>query len=136
VSAKVGADAAIFDADDRILLVHRSDDLLWGLVSGWVDPGETPAQTVVREVQEEVGLTATVDVLVDAVGRPADSGYGPHGVVAVLYLCSVAPGPITISHEAIAAGYRHIDDVEGWHANHEDLARRALAAHQARRARA
>jgi ADP-ribose pyrophosphatase YjhB (NUDIX family) len=121
-SAKVGADAAIFDADGRILLVHRSDDLAWGLISGWVDPGETPTDTVVREVLEEVDLTVTTFELVDVIGRPAGTQYGPHAVVSVLYHCLVAPGPVTISHEAIAAGYRHPEDVDTWHANHEQLA--------------
>ncbi len=34
ITAKVGAEAAIFDPDDRILLIRRSDDQRWGLVSG------------------------------------------------------------------------------------------------------
>jgi 8-oxo-dGTP pyrophosphatase MutT (NUDIX family) len=131
VSAKVGADAAIFDADDRVLLVLRSDDRTWGLVSGWVDPGETPADTAVREVKEEVGLDATVVALVDAIGRPAGADGRPHGVVSVLYLCTVAPGPITVSHESLDAQYRRIDEVETWHANHEHLARVALEHHRA-----
>ena len=131
VSAKVGADAAIFDADDRVLLVHRSDDHKWGLVSGWVDPGESPAGTVVREIAEEVGLQATVVELVDAIGRPASADTGPHGMVAIVFLCTVAPGEIVISHESIDAGYRHIDDLAAvdWHANHQSLARLALTRH-------
>jgi ADP-ribose pyrophosphatase YjhB (NUDIX family) len=132
VTTKVGADAAIFDSEDRILLVHRSDDDRWGLVSGWVDTGETPAGTVVREVMEEVGLTATIDALVDVIGHPADAEFGPHGSVAVLYLVSVAPGEITISHEATEARYCTIDEIDEWHKDHEQLARRALAAHRAR----
>lgn len=133
VTAKVGADAAIFDEQDRILLVHRADDGRWGLVSGWVDAGETPADTVVREVGEEVGLVATVLGLVDVIGRPAGSGYGPHGVVAVVYRCSVAPGEIRCSHEVREARYRAIDEVRDWHHNHERLARTALSAHLAAR---
>lgn len=135
VSAKVGADAAIFDEEERILLVHRSDDLRWGLVSGWVDPGETPSETVVREVKEEVGLDATVLELVDAVGCPAGSLAGPHGLVSVLFLCSVAPGEIRICHESVDAQYRRIGDVDEWHSHHEQLAHLALEAHRARRTR-
>ena len=134
VSAKVGTDAAIFDADDRILLVHRADDHRWGLVSGWVDPGETPATTVVREVEEEVGLTVTGFTLVDAVGRRAGTEYGPHAVVSIVYLCTVAPGSIVISHESLAAEYREIESVTDWHANHESLAYLARDAWRARRA--
>ncbi len=132
VSAKVGADAAIFDADGRMLVVLRADDEAWGMISGWVDPSETPATTVVREVREEVGLEVTGFELVDAVGRPAGTSFGPHAVVSVVYLCEVAPGPIVISHESLAAEYRHLDDVPVWHANHEHLAQLALDAWRAR----
>jgi ADP-ribose pyrophosphatase YjhB (NUDIX family) len=134
VTAKVGADAAIFDESGRVLLVHRSDTLTWGLISGFVDPGETPTTTLVREVREEVGLTVSDYELIDVLGRPAGTEFGPHAVVSVLYLCAVTPGPVTISHEAVAAGFREIDDVVGWHANHERLARIAHAAWLARRA--
>ena len=121
-SAKVGADAAIFDDDGRVLLVLRADDEAWGLIAGWVDPGETPTETVVREVKEEVDLTVTGYELVDVVGRPAGTEFGPHAVVSVVYRCTVAPGPVRISHEAIRAEYRHPEDVDIWHANHERLA--------------
>ena len=134
VSAKVGADAAIFDANERVLLVHRADDKKWGLISGWVDPGESPALTAIREVKEEVGLDATIVELVDAIGRPAMNRGGPHALVSVVYLCTVAPGDIVISHESIAAGYLAIDDIPAaeWHANHESLARIARDAWRAR----
>jgi ADP-ribose pyrophosphatase YjhB (NUDIX family) len=127
VTSKVGADAAIFDDSDRILLVQRSDDHCWGLVSGWVDAGEDPAETIVREVREEVGLEATIDALVDVFGRQASSGHGPHGAVGIVYLCSIAPGEPTISHEVLDVAYRDIDSVEDWHKNHLVYARAALA---------
>ena len=133
VSAKVGADAAIFDDDDRMLMVLRADDKAWGLISGWVEPGEPPATTVVREVREEVGLDATVVSLLDAHGRAASAQNGPHGVVSVVFLCTVAPGPITISHESLAAEYRALETVERWHANHEELAYRARDVWRTRR---
>ena len=114
--------------------MHRSDDHCWGLVSGWVDSGESPAETVVREVQEEVGLEGTVEALIDVFGRQASTQDGPHGTVAVLYLVTVAPGPITISHEALDAAYRDIDTVTDWHKNHEEYARAALAFRRERRA--
>lgn len=127
VTAKVGTEAAIFDADDRILLIRRSDDQTWGLISGWVDAGESPAGTIVREVREEVGLDATVEALIDVFGRPASAVNGPHGTVGILYLCTVAPGEITLSHETLDARYWNIDAVEPWHKNHEDYARAAFA---------
>jgi 8-oxo-dGTP pyrophosphatase MutT (NUDIX family) len=133
VTAKVGAEAAIFDDDDRILLIQRSDDHCWGLVSGYVDAGESPAETIVREVAEEIGLDATILGLVDVFGRRASVMNGPHGTVGVLYLCSVAPGEPRISHEVLDARYWDIDAVDPWHKNHQDYALAALAyrrAHQ------
>jgi ADP-ribose pyrophosphatase YjhB (NUDIX family) len=127
VTAKVGAEAAIFDADDRLLLIRRSDDGCWGLVSGYVDAGESPAGTIVREVREEVGLDATIVALIDVFGRPASAENGPHGTVGILYLCTVAPGEPTLSHETLDARYCDIDAVTDWHKNHEEYARAALA---------
>ncbi len=134
VTSKVGADGAIFDDSDRLMLVQRADDHCWGLVSGWVDVGEDPADTVVREIREEIGLTATVDALIDVFGRQASAEHGPHGTVGIVYLCSVEPGELVLSHEVVDAGYRDIDSVDRWHKNHGDYARAALAFRQARRA--
>jgi ADP-ribose pyrophosphatase YjhB (NUDIX family) len=127
VTAKVGAEAAIFDDEGRILLIRRSDDQTWGLISGYVDAGESPAETIVREVGEEVGLDATVVALIDVFGRPASAVNGPHGTVGILYLCTVAPGEIVLSHETLDARYWDIDDVEPWHKNHRAYARAGSA---------
>jgi ADP-ribose pyrophosphatase YjhB (NUDIX family) len=133
VTTKVGADAAIFDADERILLVQRADDASWGLVAGWVEPGEDPAATVVREVREEVGLDVTEVELVAAVGRAASAEYGPHGAVALVFLCTVGPGEPVPNHESLQVAYRRIEEVDPWHKNHDRLAELALA-HKRRRA--
>src|SRR5262249_49656927 len=88
-TATGGADAAIFDADDRILLVRRVDDDKWGLIAGFVEPTESPEQTIVRELEEEIGLQGRVDRLVGTFFRPAEPGARPHGIVSVVYLCSI-----------------------------------------------
>jgi 8-oxo-dGTP pyrophosphatase MutT (NUDIX family) len=135
VSASVGADAAIFDDDDRILLVRRVDDGRWGLIAGWVDSNESPEATVVREIEEEVGLQATVDELVGVFFRPASFDGLPHGTVSIVYLCSVIGGTLrTQPHEVHEAVYCAVDDVADWHHHHESLARAALDAHRRRRA--
>ena len=40
----------------------------WGLPGGGVDPGESPAQTAIREAFEETGLEVTLDGLVGSYG--------------------------------------------------------------------
>ena len=133
VTAKVGADAAVFDEHDRILLVRRVDDGKWGLVSGWVDPNESPEQTVVRELGEEAGVEARVGGLVGVFYREARAGEHPHGTVSVVYLCSILGGsdPTPQLHEVTELAWRAIDDVAAgeWHHHHERLARAALDAH-------
>jgi 8-oxo-dGTP diphosphatase len=44
----------------HILLVKARDKNNWQLPGGRLEPGETPAQAVVREVKEETGLRARV----------------------------------------------------------------------------
>lgn len=51
-----GAGAVVRDDKGRVLLQRRSDNGRWGLPGGAVDPGEHPAQALVREVFEETGL--------------------------------------------------------------------------------
>ena len=51
-----GVAAIVRDADDRVLFIRRADNGEWGLPAGAIDPGETPAQAVAREVREETGL--------------------------------------------------------------------------------
>jgi ADP-ribose pyrophosphatase YjhB (NUDIX family) len=130
-TAKVGADAAVFDGDDRILLVRRVDDGKWGLIAGWVDANESPAETVVRELAEEAGVTGRVERLVGVFFRGARAGERPHGTVSILYLCSVTGGALRPQlHEVHEVAWRAIDDVapDDWHHHHETLARAALEA--------
>jgi len=47
--------AIIRDGQGRILLQGKAEDV-WSLPAGAIEPGETPAQAVVREVWEETGL--------------------------------------------------------------------------------
>ena len=137
VTAKVGVDAAVFDRDDRVLLVHRVDDGKWGLVSGWVDPNESPEQTALRELAEEAGVEARVDRLAGVFFREARAGVHPHGTVSIVYLCSITAGrPTPQLHEVTELAWRAIDDVpaDEWHHNHAHLARRAREAHWRSRA--
>lgn len=51
----VGA-AMVFDHQDRLLLMQRSDTHEWGVVGGIMEPGESVEDTTRREVREEVGI--------------------------------------------------------------------------------
>ena len=57
----------------KIALIGRLDRrgrLLWSLPKGHIEEGETPEQTAVREVAEEVGLTVTPVALIGERNHP------------------------------------------------------------------
>jgi 8-oxo-dGTP pyrophosphatase MutT (NUDIX family) len=52
----VGAATLIVDAENRLLLMKRSDSGCWGPPGGAVEPGEVVETAARREVREETGL--------------------------------------------------------------------------------
>jgi ADP-ribose pyrophosphatase YjhB (NUDIX family) len=125
VTPKVGADAAIFNGSGEILLMERADGSGWCLPCGWVEPNEKPVEAAIREVREETGLEIEVKQLVGVFTRTPSLATGPHTMIAVVHLCEVAGGDLTLSHEGSALRYWPIDDVQNWHATHERYVRAA-----------
>ncbi|MFD1512640.1 NUDIX hydrolase [Halomarina rubra] len=120
VTTKVGAIAVVTDDDGRLLLQHRADDGTWGIPGGWVDPGESPTEAVVREAREETGLVVeAVESLGVFTRRPG--AHGPHGQLQLPYRCRVVGGDVDPSHESLAVAYRDPETVEDWHADHEQF---------------
>ena len=65
------AAACIRDEEGRILLVRRSDgDNLWSFPGGGMELGERAAETVVREVREEIGLEVEPVALIGVYSSP------------------------------------------------------------------
>lgn len=65
--------AIVFDRAGRLLLVQRGHPPAqgqWSIPGGRVEPGESDAQAVRREVAEETGLTVRVGALAGTVERP------------------------------------------------------------------
>src|ERR1700710_1142172 len=59
--------AVIHDSEGRILL-QRGTHGSWSLPAGGIDPGEAPAQAVIREVWEETGLRVRPDRVLGVFG--------------------------------------------------------------------
>jgi ADP-ribose pyrophosphatase YjhB (NUDIX family) len=125
ITPKVGSDAAIFNGDGEILLMDRADGSGWCLPCGWVEPNEKPVQAMIRKVREETGLEVNVKQLVGVFTRMPSAKNGPHTMIAVVHLCEVVGGELTLSHEGLALRYWPIDEIQRWHATHERYARAA-----------
>lgn len=54
-----GVTAILEDANGRILLVRQRYSPGWHLPGGGVERGEPPAEAIIRELQEEVGLQSS-----------------------------------------------------------------------------
>lgn len=64
----------ITDEYGRLLLIkrgHAPGAGLWSLPGGRIEPGETDAEALVREMREETGLTVQAGPLIGTVRRPA-----------------------------------------------------------------
>lgn len=56
VADLVVAAVVLRDESGRVLLVRKAETSRFMLPGGKIDPGETPAQTAVREIAEEIGI--------------------------------------------------------------------------------
>ena len=62
--------AAVLNDNGELLMLHRTDNNLWALPGGGHDIGESIADTVVREVREETGITVEVISLTGVYTNP------------------------------------------------------------------
>ena len=99
--------AAIIPNDDgHVLLQRRSDNGLWGLPGGGVEIGESVSTAIVREVQEETGLTVMIERLVGVYSDPRFQvvRYADGNVVHyinTLFVCRIVGGTLQTCEETL-----------------------------------
>jgi 8-oxo-dGTP pyrophosphatase MutT (NUDIX family) len=62
--------AIVQDDQGRVLMIHKTDNDKWALPGGGHEPGESIADTVVREVKEETGYDVEVDTITGTYTNP------------------------------------------------------------------
>jgi ADP-ribose pyrophosphatase YjhB (NUDIX family) len=95
------ADAAVFDADGRILLVRRADSGTWCMPGGACDVGETASRAAEREAFEESGFEVRARRLLGVYDNRKLPG-GPEAalhIYHVVFECELVGGAATPSHE-------------------------------------
>ncbi|HEX9781314.1 MAG TPA: NUDIX hydrolase [Opitutaceae bacterium] len=93
--------------DDQILLVRERADGKWTLPGGWADPCESPAENVVREIQEESGFVTRASRILAVFDRsmhPHEPTFAFH-VYKLFVLCTLIGGGEALSAETDAIGF-------------------------------
>ncbi len=106
---RVAAYAVITDEEGRMLLPHWSEPGLgsgWTLPGGGVEPGEDPADGVLREIFEETGYSAELSELlgIDNLVIPGDRRHAKHlGTplqnLRIVYRAHVTAGQLRIEQD-------------------------------------
>jgi len=110
VTPIVGVGAIVFDAAGRVLLVERGKPPslgLWSVPGGKLEPRETLAQAVAREVREETGLVVEVGTLACVLERIADD----YHFVLLDYFARVTGGQLAAASDARAARFVDPDEL-------------------------
>ena len=97
---KVDVRGVVF-RDDALLLVRERADNRWTLPGGWADVGDSPAESVVREIYEESGFETRAVKLLAVYDRSRHSHVPPQPrhVYKMFFLCQLTGGVATTSVE-------------------------------------
>ncbi|MFN4273215.1 MAG: (deoxy)nucleoside triphosphate pyrophosphohydrolase [Aliihoeflea sp.] len=83
------AACALLDADGRVLVAQRPAGKamagLWEFPGGKIEPGETPEETVIRELEEELGIDTKTSCLAPLTF--ASHSYDDFHLIMPLFVC-------------------------------------------------
>ena len=93
---------ALIDADGRILIAQRPQGRpmagLWEFPGGKIEAGESPEQTLIRELKEELGIDVKADCLAPLTF--ASHAYEDFQLLMPLYVCRRWDGTPQPHHHA------------------------------------
>jgi 8-oxo-dGTP pyrophosphatase MutT (NUDIX family) len=109
-----GVTAVVFDDAGRLLLGERADNGRWALIAGVMDPGEQPAETIVREVYEETAVHVVPERVTSVLTQPPI--VYPNGdrceYVDITFRCRAVGGEARVNDdESLAVGWFELDDL-------------------------
>ena len=107
----------VYDEEGGLLLVQQRDDGAWSTPGGSIEPDETPADAVVREVFEETGLFVAPTRLIAVYGGPDFVVRYPNGdetqYVSAMFECAIQSDSPPLGgegDEVLAARFWRLDD--------------------------
>jgi 8-oxo-dGTP pyrophosphatase MutT (NUDIX family) len=107
-----GVTAVVLDEQGRVLLGERADNGEWSLIAGVMDPGEQPAETIVREVYEETAVHVVPERITSVLTQPPYTY--PNGdqceYVDITFRCRPVGGEARVNDdESLAVGWFALD---------------------------
>jgi len=103
---KVDVRGVVF-RDGKILLVQERSDGGWTLPGGWADPGQSPSESVVREIFEESGYETQARRLLAVYDRSKHPHTPPalFHIYKLFFLCEITGGSLQTSYETTAVDF-------------------------------
>ena len=110
------ASAVVVDEAGRLLLVKRTDNDLWTIPGGAMDPGEDIAACCLREVKEESGLDVDIDALIGIYSNPRHVVEYQDGELrqqfSVCFACHPLSNALATSSETSEVGFFSVEEIE------------------------
>ena len=111
-----GASGIVINDNQEILLQLRQDLNIWGLPGGAMEPGEEPAEAVIREVYEETGVQVHPERIIAVLAGQDHLVTYPNqdqvGVTAIVFLCRPIKGKAKVNDgESLAVRYFPLDEL-------------------------
>jgi 8-oxo-dGTP pyrophosphatase MutT (NUDIX family) len=111
----IATSAVVFDPSERVLLARRRDTGLWCLPGGIMEPGESVAEAVVREVREETGFVVAPVQLIGVYSNPDLLVSYPdgrkHHPVVLCFRCKLTGGGAELGEETLQVGFHPLHDL-------------------------
>ena len=99
----IPAVAAVVKDVNGHVLVQQKHDLSWSLPAGAIEPGESPARAIIREVEEETGLVVFPERVVGVFGGESCRVRYPNGdnveYVVTVFECRETGGSLIVANE-------------------------------------
>ena len=93
VTPKITVGAVVGNDDGELLMVQRADSGVWLYPTGWADVGYSPAEVVVKEVEEETGIHCEV-VRPIAILDGQRRGFTRIPLVSLVFHCRMTGGEL------------------------------------------
>ena len=109
---KVDVRGVVF-RDGKILLIKERLDDRWSLPGGWADPGQSPSESVVREILEESGYETRARRLLAVYDRSKHPHEppSPFHIYKLFFLCEITGGTAKTSYETTGVDFFAEDEI-------------------------